>query len=346
MKKAVVLFLLLAILCGCTQTTQAPELLEPVKVETDKAVALYGEIYNITMYEATIKPEVTGLSFSRSGRVDECYYALGDTVKTGDVIAVLDTARQRDEAEALKQEIENLTQNAEIERQRAQLEIELYKSRGASALEQAQIEQKQALARQESERAALELSELETKLGEALQLIAASNLIAEFDGTIISMSIKNGSRAAEGVPVLYVADDSTMIIVTEYLRSDELNSADRVYASIGGVEYDVTNVPYDRSELVTLTASGAELRSTFTIDAPTDEIHNGMFTCVYIRKDYVPNTLVIPSVALKKDAAGTFVYLMTDDGQTRRDVEPGVQTDALIEILGGLEEGDVVFVGS
>lgn len=346
MKKTIIPLLLLSLLCGCAKTEAVPELLEPVKVETDKAVALYSEIYNITMYEATIKPEVQGLGFTRFGRVEECYYSVGDVVRAGDIIAVLDTRREQDEAEALLFEIESLTQNNDIERRRSELEIGLLRSAGQFSLNQVEIELKNTLEQQRAEKAELEISELEERLAEVEQSIADSALTAEYDGTIISMTIKSGGFVREDAEAVYIADDSTMKIVTDYIRGENLARADRIYASIGGIQFDVTNIPYERSELISLSAMGADLRSTFIIDEPTEDIHNGMFTCIYVRENYVENALVIPSIALKKDSIGTFVYLVTDDGQKRRDVETGVQTDALIEVLSGLEEGDVVFVGS
>jgi hypothetical protein len=54
------------------------------------------------------------------------------------------------------------------------------------------------------------------------------------------------------------------------------------------------------------------------------------------------NTLWLPPAAIRTFQNRTFVVLETPDGPRSIDVQIGLQTDDRVEILAGVEEGDVV----
>ena len=54
------------------------------------------------------------------------------------------------------------------------------------------------------------------------------------------------------------------------------------------------------------------------------------------------NVLWLPPAAIRTFQNRTFVVLQTPDGPRTVDVQIGLQTDDRVEILSGVEEGDVV----
>ena len=95
MKKRIYLLMLLlaaVLLAGCTEqeTAPAPELLEPVGVQSDMAAAYIGEIFDVTYYSGSVKPYVEELFFEVDGTVESMNVYPGMTVSEGDVLIELD----------------------------------------------------------------------------------------------------------------------------------------------------------------------------------------------------------------------------------------------------------------
>ena len=344
MKKIICLLLPILLLCGCSGNRDVPELLEPARVEADIETATRGEIFNIVMYEASIEPQVIGQSFSSGGSIDDLNVTLGDMVSSGDVLATLDmtdTQRQRDELTA---QIEYKTINHEFDMRRLELEAQLAENAGGSGLLEAQLIRLQA--EQQKQLFSVELEALVQQLEALDRSLENDELTASCDGTVVKMNVQPGGSVRGGSACVYIADDDTKVITSEYIAQTDIDKCDRVYASIGGVEYDVEYQPYEREVFLHLSISDAEMTSTFNIIDPTDDIENGMFTCVYLVMDYVEDALKVPANAVHKDPGGNYVYLEQNGEQVKRYVEVGVVTDAEVQIISGLEEGDAFYVAS
>ena len=54
------------------------------------------------------------------------------------------------------------------------------------------------------------------------------------------------------------------------------------------------------------------------------------------------NTLVVPIAAINTDQTGDFCFVVKDGILERHDVTAGLSSEDSIEILDGLEEGDIV----
>jgi len=119
-----------------------------------------------------------------------------------------------------------------------------------------------------------------------------------------------------------------------------LSGADEVYATVAG----------QRVEVVPHTENGEfEVRSgmsAFDIsDAGGAEVYSGMSAVLFVITDRVEDALIVPSSAVRYDY-GYYVYKIVDGVQVRQSVQRGVYNDAEVQILSGLEEGDVVYAGN
>ena len=121
------LLLALMMLAGCAQETEteAPELLEPAGVQSDMAVAYIGEIYDVTCYEASVKPYVEGLSFTVSGQVMSISAYPGMAVEEGEELISLEQTSLEERAEQLQQELSYMQQDSEYTDTIAELEIDI-----------------------------------------------------------------------------------------------------------------------------------------------------------------------------------------------------------------------------
>mgnify|MGYP002624829582 CR=1 FL=1 len=339
------LFLLaaLCLVCAACETSDAPELLEPVGVQVQTTTVQRGDICDMAVYEAVTRPVTVGCGFGSSGQVDQVLVDRGDQVQAGDVLAVLNTDLLRQELAQAQDELARALEFQDLagrryELEKAALELE-FDTRPDARAEAALLENQYQQAQEEQ----AELEELNRRIGELETSIENAQLLAPCSGTVLAVSIGPGSQARPGATAVYLSDDSRLEVVSEYLEDKYLDNAVGVYATIGGTRHELTYQPYDRQTYLNLRAAGAELRSTWLVDDP-QEVQAGMYTLVYVVTASARDVCLLPSTAVFRDGTGYYVYQYKDGQQVRVNVTVGIETQAQVEILSGLEEGAVVYV--
>jgi len=82
------------------------------------------------------------------------------------------------------------------------------------------------------------------------------------------------------------------------------------------------------------------------IDNPGHDLIPGTNVDAVIRTAVVPNALVIPKEALRRDAQGTFVFRLDGDRIERRQVTTGTSSITEVQVAQGLAENDAVALPS
>lgn len=83
------------------------------------------------------------------------------------------------------------------------------------------------------------------------------------------------------------------------------------------------------------------------LDNPNLELIPGMYASVALKVDQKTNALTVPIEALARQKSGSSVYLIKKDGSIEeRALELGMETPARVEVLSGLQENDLVMIGS
>ena len=340
------LLALLAALClGCTacQSVQAPELLEPVGVQIQTTTVRRGDICDMAVYEAVTRPVTVPWGFDSQGQVDQVLVDRGDQVRAGDVLAVLNTDLLEQELAEAQEELEQAQRLQDLARRRYELEkaaLELeFDTRPDARAEAALLDNQYQQAQEEQ----AGIEELERRIGELQTSIDNACLLAPCSGTVLAVNIVSGSQVRPGGTAIYLSDDSRLEVVSAYLEDRYLDGAEQVYATIGGQRYELTYQPYDRQTYLALKAAGAELQSTWLVNDAQD-VQAGMYTLVYVVTERAENVCLLPSTAVFRDAAGYYVYRYENGQQVRTGIEVGIETQAQVEIISGLEEGAVVYV--
>lgn len=364
MKKSLIVMCLIALTASFMLTAcagkkyNAPELLEPAVVDIDTAAATVRELYNMSSYEGRVVPKISQLSFSSGGLIDEVYVTIGSSVKKGDILATLDTEMAQLMVDSLAAGIDySLKSNELINKQAqsdigiAEIELERLVSTGAdkSTIELKKIEienlknsYEAAVAQQN-----IYIDKSRRQLEEYRSIISNSRIVADCDGTVLFCGATAGGWATAYSTVIWLADDDSYVISCQYIKSNDLDSAEEIYGVIGGERAEISYIPYDRATYISLLASNATMKSTFSIDKSDYTVENGMYAYVILIDNYIPDALTVPANAVVKDGAEYYVYLYSDDGtQSKQTVKTGIKTDAFIQITDGLKEGDVVYVGN
>lgn len=118
----------LAVLLGCTSCGTkevVPELLDSAAVSVDTAEVVKGTFYDVEVYDSAVVPAVETASFVSGGVLEEKKAKLGDTVKKGDVLALLDTEELEEQIEDLQDEIAYTEQNNAYTLEQLQLRLQI-----------------------------------------------------------------------------------------------------------------------------------------------------------------------------------------------------------------------------
>jgi len=109
--------------------------------------------------------------------------------------------------------------------------------------------------------------------------------------------------------------------------------------SLAGHVVSISQIPVQQSE------RGEDIRyfiSTVKLDESSPQLKPGMTTLVQIALARQDHVLAIPHQAIRSDHGKKYCYLARDDQLERREVKIGHDTCDMVEVLGGLEEGDLV----
>ena len=303
--------------------------------------------------EAKLSGRVTPLAlhtvyFQINGQVREVYANVNDVVKEGQLLGELVEAQ---ELRAKANETRRTVRRAQIDLEIAQLTLEQFKSQGRSAneikIQELQVELAQMKLDETLESLGIDpnspvLDELDTQ-------VAQARAFAPADGTIIA-AINVGRNVTPETPAFVLGDPQQL----EVLASLDASKGDtEVKEMFEGMPVTITP---DANADVKLTGTIRQLPSPYgtgasdegairvTLDSPpsANTYQNGDKVTVVVQLASKEGVLWLPPDAIRSAGGRTFVIINSDSGPKRVDVEIGLQTRDMVEIISGLEEGQVV----
>jgi len=185
-----------------------------------------------------------------------------------------------------------------------------------------------------------------TQIDQLAQIKQASTLTTFYspeDGYVTTLNIQEGSYALEGSPLIQLADLSTLWaeaqVYTTQLSSLNRNSQVTVQIpdlnnlSIPGT-IDFVNPEIDPDTRINLVR--------VTIRNTNNRLHPGMPVYI-IASNKQHHSINLPADAVLTDSKGTTVWIEMKPGvYTLRMVRTGINSDNAIEIISGLQPGDIV----
>jgi len=169
------------------------------------------------------------------------------------------------------------------------------------------------------------------------------------EGQRATASIDEGVEVRQKQPLFFLPDMRKMEVVTALNES----VVDRVRAglpakvsfealpklSLAGHVVSISQIPVLQSD------RGEDIRyfvSTVKLDESSPQLKPGMTTLVEIALARQDGVLAIPHQAIRSDHGKKFCYRAHDDELERREVKIGHDTCEMVEVLEGVEEGDLV----
>lgn len=343
--------------CSAENTaSEAPELLEPVGVELDFAVVSRMDIERVETHDAYVVPEVTEMYFTVDGAADCINTSLGAYVKKGDVLITLDETDSIERRDELREQLAYLETMYSYDAQIAQAEMEILEKQLEKAVRdgiseadrismQGNIDMQRLLNSQQDEENARELALIRTEISELDAKIGNNTLTAPFDGTVVMMrDIRKENWINAYDVVIAIADDTHIMVESDYLSESRLNSALELYALINDGRYSLEPVPVDMTEYFSIVFGGGTVMTDCEFTCDTEDVKVGDYALLVVVQSRAEDVLGIPSNALYNDDTGKYVYVLEDGNRVKRTVRTGPGNGLYTQIVDGLEEGDKVYV--
>ncbi len=348
MKKAVLLLILLTSLAACSE--EAPPLPQneprPVKVYT---VPKAEQWENRRLPGKVLASQKVDLAFRVAGELQQLPVNAGDKVTQGQVVAQLDT---RDFQVALK-EAQSRLAGAKASLHEAQLNLQ----RNKDLLEKDVISKSaydNALSTYENAKA--QTLSLEEQVHQATLQLDYTTLAAPFDGLVATKYVKNFQTVQAQEPIIRLEDISEIDIevdIPEFIWArasrNKRSGAPKATVSFSALpeyKFPVTLKEYEtRANPQTQTYS-----VTLTMPQPEDfDIFPGMTAEVegFLPKEdgngglYIPVQAVFGGVGDKQYA---WIVQQPELKVTKAEVTSGSLTDTSIEVLTGVEPGQMVVI--
>jgi HlyD family secretion protein len=303
--------------------------------------------------EAKLSGHVSPLALSTvyfqiSGQVSEVLANVNDVVTEGQLLGELAEAR---EIKAKAEETQRTIRRIQIDLEIAKLTLEQYKSQGKSPneikiqelqVELAQMNYDQKLAELGVDPNAAVVDEIDAQ-------IAQARAFAPVAGTIIS-AVTVGRKVTTSTPAFILGDPNQLEIIASL---DESKGNSEIKEMFEGMPVIVS---LDAKPDVKFNGTIRQLPSPFGTGSSEDRIvhivldvapsavtyQSGDKVTATVRLASKEGVLWLPPDAIRSAGGRTFVIVNSDSGPKRVDIEIGLQTRDMVEIISGLTEGQVV----
>ncbi len=301
----------------------------------DLFVELPGEIKPNENRLARIVPRAAGV-------VRSVLKSVGDEVRAGELLAVLDSKELADAKAAYITALRR-TENAKINMKR---EEELWKKKISPELDYLG-------AKKAYDEANIELQSAEKKLryfgfsGEYIQRLPSQadvsythyEIRAPFGGTITEKRIAQGEYLKDDREAFIIADlSSVWVNISVYQKNmTSLRKGQQVMIVTGGKIPDAKGVISYISPI-----AGEETRTSTARVVLTNrqgQWRPGLFITARVKVDEVQVPILLPKTAIVSDSAASQVFVETKEGFVLKPVTVGRSDDTSVEVVAGIEKG-------
>jgi RND family efflux transporter MFP subunit len=343
----VMILSLLLVGCGTAEVVATPTLY-PTPVKTTYTVQKGDIVINQDLFGRVTPLALGTVYFQMDGHVGDVYVQVNDSVKKGELLADL---VELQDLETQTVETTDAIKRAQIALDIAKLTLEKYQSDGSSTYD-VQIQEKQV------ELAQMDLDEVLIKNGidpsSDYQSILNNDLdkakvFAPMDGVIIS-GVNPGRSVTTSTVAFTIGDGNQLEILATMDPGKVADTLKNLYEGM-----PVTVSP-NNDPTVTWAGKIRQLPSPYGTGSADDEnvhvvldqtslaanLKSGDTVTVDIQIANKTDILWLPPAAIRVVGGRTFVIVDGDNGPKRIDIEVGLQTADKVEIISGLDEGQVV----
>jgi len=341
------LTLVLSACGGASSNTEATPTPFPTPVRPTYTVQRGDIVVNVKIFGRVTPKALHIITFQMGGQVGEVFVNVGDVVKAGQVLGELSELKG---LQAKASETRRVIRNAQIDVEVAKLTLEKYKAEGKPAYD-IQIQEL------EVERAELALEAVLVQLGidpnsDALESldaqVAKARAIATADGTIIA--VPNVGRNVTDITPAFIIGDPNQLELVAGLNADI--GTDQLAEMFEGMPVTIwRDATPDKKLKGTIRqlpspygtgAEGSDVVVTLDAAPSADTYQANDKMTVQIELANKTGVLWLPPDAIRSASGRTFVVINDPSGPKRIEIQIGLVTLDKVEVVSGLEEGQVV----
>ena len=306
------------------ENATAPEITAvPVEIKKmlPEVLSRYFEVIGVmeAIKDASLSPEI-------NGQIQQVLVERGARVKKGELLIKLNT-------ELTEKSIEEVKTNLQLASLIYEKQQELWEQNIGSELQF--LEAKNA---KES---------LEARLATLEKQLEMANITAPFSGIIEDINVKEGELASPGMQLLRLVNLSVMRISARVSEAYISSVHDGDLVQIRVEAYPDLRI---KGKISRLGEVIDQQTRTFTLevelDNPGERLKPNMLTSIRIQDYEDKNALVVPSIILKQDFNGTFLFCAShSEGSSKARkvyVESGITVQDMTKINKGLAPEDLV----
>ena len=311
-----------------------------------------------------------------SGQIKKLYVKLGDQVKKGDMIASIDSSTQQNSID--NKEAQLAIYKAQLESAKVALNIAKTQFDRENALfaKNATSKQEFESAKNTFSANSAKIKELEAQIKQTnIELSTAkinlgyTKITAPRDGTVVSVQVEEGQtvNANQTTPTIVNIADLSHVKMKMQIAEGDITKI-----KVGTpVEYSILSEPTKKFQttvssidpgLTTLSdgsyGSSSSSKSSYSsssssssavyyyaqsiVDNKDGILRIGMTTQNELLIANVKDAIIVPSIGIKKDENGTFVYVLKDGKPVKTAVKTGIKDNLDTQIISGINEGDEI----
>lgn len=327
--------LAIAVLSACSKPEPAPEPVRAVRVMT-----VGGEAIDATHeYAAEVKPRVESrLGFRVAGKLTRRLAEVGQHVKAGQLLAVLDPADYKLANDAARAQVAA----AQINRDLAAADFRRYKDlRDQNFISGAELDRREATLKA----AQAQLEQAQAQQSSQGNQAAYSSLVADVAGVVTAVEAEPGQVVAAGAPVVRIAADGVRDVVFSVPE-------DRVSGIKVGLPVDI-KVWASQARLsgkVREVGASADVQTrTFLVKVAADTgtdlpLGSTVYAVPKVAGSTGVKAIKLPTSALKQDGQNSAVWLLDKSTMTVKSqaIQIATADGNQAVIAAGLQPGDVV----
>ena len=311
-----------------------------------------------------------------SGQIKKLYVKLGDQVKKGDMIASIDSSTQQNSID--NKEAQLAIYKAQLESAKVALNIAKTQFDRENALFSKNATSKQEFESAKNTYSAnsAKIKELEAQIKQTnIELSTAkinlgyTKITAPRDGTVVSVQVEEGQtvNANQTTPTIVNIADLSHVKMKMQIAEGDITKI-----KVGTpVEYSILSEPTKKFQttvssidpgLTTLSdgsyGSSSSSKSSYSsssssssavyyyaqsiVDNKDGILRIGMTTQNELLIANVEDAIIVPSIGIKKDENGTFVYVLKDGKPVKTVVKTGIKDNLDTQIISGINDGDEI----
>jgi RND family efflux transporter MFP subunit len=352
-------------------TAAAPESHPSVDIAKPGRATLAHRVQGNATLEAF---EDTDLFAKVSGYLSDVRVDIGDHVKAGQVLAVIDVPELKQELAEAQAQLESRKSSLEAARRQLDhnkadvaLQAGLAKDReqlgqGRQFISDRTLDQVHAnadiakadlgVAEANRDLAANQVDLAAATVEKTKTLLTYTQIVAPFDGVVARRQVNRGdlvqaATSTRTTPLFKVQRIDTIRVFSDVPENEVLHVrvGDRATVKVFGLNGDpivgtVTRFAYR------LDPETRNMRTEIDLPNTDERLYPGLYAQVSLELDRRHDVLAVPVTAIGSDPQGTFVFTVKDDRIERKAVKVGVRDNGQAEIIEGLSDNAAVVVAA